>query len=173
MATMAAVVPVMTDATDKARWRQVLERDRAADFFYAVRSTGVVCRPRCASRRPKRENVEFFARLEEALAAGYRACRRCEPERTSPKPDPQAKLVARVARRLREADERVTMEAIAREEGVDRLVLMRAFRRVLGVSPAEYAREQRMQRFQETVRRPAMRVTDAIYDAGFGSSSRS
>jgi AraC family transcriptional regulator of adaptative response/methylated-DNA-[protein]-cysteine methyltransferase len=172
---------VMTERrTSKAQtihgqWRQVLERDLKADgkFYYAVRSTGVVCKPSCPSRRPTRENVQFFPTLDDALNAGYRTCRRCEPERTSPKPDPQAKLVAQVAKHLREhTEERQTMSEIARSAGVDRLVLMRAFRRVLGVSPAQYARTQRMERFKRKMRRPEMTVTEAIYDAGFGSSSR-
>ncbi|MBS1798341.1 MAG: bifunctional DNA-binding transcriptional regulator/O6-methylguanine-DNA methyltransferase Ada [Acidobacteria bacterium] len=160
-------------ATDQ--WKQVLERDSTADgtFYYAVRSTGVVCKPSCPSRRPTRENVQFFSTLADALGAGYRTCRRCEPERTSPRPDPQAKLVGRVAKHLREhAEERRTMSDVARAAGVDRLTLMRAFRRVLGVSPAQYARAQRMERFQQKMRRPEMTVTDAIYEAGFGSSSR-
>lgn len=157
------------------QWQQVLQRDTKADgqFYYAVRSTGVVCKPSCPSRRPARENVQFFSALADALEAGYRTCRRCEPERTSPKPDAQATLVTQVAEHLREhPDEPQTMADLARKAGVDRLTLMRAFRRVFGVSPAQYARAQRMERFKRKMRRPEMTVTDAIYDAGFGSSSR-
>jgi len=164
-----------TDSTTHGQWKQVLERDARADgkFYYAVRSTGIVCKPSCASRRPSRKNVQFFQTLAEAVDAGYRACRRCEPERTSPKPDPQAELVTQVAKRLREqTEERQTMSELAGEAGVDRLTLMRAFRRVFGVSPAQYARAQRMERFKRKMRRPEMTVTEAIYDAGFGSSSR-
>ena len=163
------------DQTVHGQWQQVLERDARADgkFYYAVRSTGIVCKPSCASRRPSLKNVQFFQTLAEAVDAGYRACRRCEPERTSPKPDPQAELVAQVAKRLREqTEERQTMSELAGEAGVDRLTLMRAFRRVFGVSPAQYARAQRMERFKRKMRRPEMTVTDAIYEAGFGSSSR-
>ncbi|MBS1821858.1 MAG: methylated-DNA--[protein]-cysteine S-methyltransferase [Acidobacteria bacterium] len=165
--------PANNSGTDQ--WTQVLERDQTADgtFYYAVRSTGVVCKPSCPSRRPAREHVQFFPTLADALNAGYRTCRRCEPERTSPRPDPQAKLVARVAKHLREhVGERQTMGDIANAAGVDRLALLRAFRRVLGVSPAQYARAQRMERFQQTMRISEMTVTGAIYDAGFGSSSR-
>jgi len=157
------------------QWQQVLQRDSRADgqFYYGVRTTGIVCKPSCPSRRPARENVKFFSSLADAIEAGFRACLRCEPERTSPKPDPQAELVAKVAKRLREhTDERETMSELARLAGVDRLTLMRAFRRVFGVSPAQYARAQRMEVFKQKMRRPEMRVTDAIYDAGFGSSSR-
>jgi AraC family transcriptional regulator of adaptative response/methylated-DNA-[protein]-cysteine methyltransferase len=157
------------------QWQQVLQRDPKADgqFYYAVRSTGVVCKPSCPSRRPARENVKFFLSLADAVEEGFRTCLRCEPERTSPKPDPQAELVAKIAKRLREnTEERETMSELAHSAGVDRLTLMRAFRRVFGVSPAQYARAQRMENFKHKMRKPEMRVTDAIYDAGFGSSSR-
>jgi AraC family transcriptional regulator of adaptative response/methylated-DNA-[protein]-cysteine methyltransferase len=157
------------------QWQQVLARDVSADgqFFYAVKSTGIVCKPSCPSRRPTRENVRFFPTLTDAFEAGFRACRRCEPERTAPRPDPQRKLIARVAKYLEDhAGERVTTEALAKAAGVNRLALLRAFRRVFGVSPAQYARTLRFNTFKEKIKEPRMRVTDAIYDAGFGSSSR-
>lgn len=157
------------------QWQQVLQRDTKADghFYYAVRSTGVVCKPSCPSRRPARENVQFFSTLADALEAGYRTCLRCEPERTSPKPDPQAKLVEQVAAHLRNhTDEQITMSDLAARVGVDRLTLMRAFRRVFGISPAQYARTQRMETFKRKVTKPKMTVTGAIYDSGYGSSSR-
>jgi AraC family transcriptional regulator of adaptative response/methylated-DNA-[protein]-cysteine methyltransferase len=159
----------------KTQWQQVLARDSSADgqFFYAVKSTGIVCKPSCPSRRPTRENVRFFLTLTEAFKAGFRACRRCEPDRTAPRPDPQGKVIARVAKYLEDhAGERVTTEALAKGAGVNRLTLLRAFRRVFGVSPAQYARTLRLNTFKEKIKEPKMRVTDAIYDAGFGSSSR-
>ena len=157
------------------QWEQVLARDASADgqFFYAVKSTGIVCKPSCPSRRPSRANVRFFSTLSAALEAGFRACRRCEPDRTSPRPDPQARVIARVARYLEQhAGERVTTEALAKAAGVNRLTLLRAFRRVFGVSPAQYSRTLRLETFKNKIKEPTMRVTDAIYYAGFGSSSR-
>lgn len=171
---MTMITKTSSNPIHSARWQQVLSRDAKADgeFYYAVRSTGVVCRPSCPSRRPARENVEFFSNLNDALKAGFRTCRRCEPERTTPKPNPYARAVARAAKYLREhAGERMPMEEVARVAGVDRLTLLRAFRRVFGVSPAQYARAQRMETFKQKMGE-SMRVTDAIYDAGFGSSSR-
>lgn len=156
------------------QWQQVLARDAKADgqFYYAVRSTGVVCKPSCPSRRPARENVEFFSTLDDALKAGFRTCRRCEPERTSLNPGPHARAVARAAKYLRErAGERVPMTEVARVAEIDRLTLLRAFRRVFGVSPAQYARAQRIETFKQKMGE-SMSVTNAIYDAGFGSSSR-
>jgi len=160
--------------SNSTRWQLVLNRDASADgkFFYAVKSTRIVCRPSCPSRKPRQEQVEFFPDLDAARAAGYRPCKRCEPESTSKK-DPQAKAIAAVARYLREhADERVTLTDVAKITGVNRLTILRGFRRVFGVSPAEYVKAQRFETFRKKVKEKRMRVTDAIYDAGFGSSSR-
>ena len=157
------------------QWQQVLNRDTSADgkFFYAVKSTRIVCKPSCPSRRPRREQVEFFPTLDAARAAGFRPCKRCEPGRTVPKTDPQARVVTLAAKYLREhAGEPVKLADLAKAAGANRLTLLRGFRRIFGLSPAEYAKAQRLEKFRETVQEKKMRVTDAIYDAGFGSSSR-
>ncbi len=157
------------------QWQQVLERDASADgqFFYAVKSTRIFCKPSCPSRRPTRKQVQFFPTLAAAQAAGYRPCKRCEPERTTPKADPQADAIARVTKYLQDhAEERVKLADVAKATGVGRLTILRGFKRVLGVSPGQYAKAQRVEKFKDKVREPKKRVTDAIYDAGFGSSSR-
>lgn len=162
------------------QWQQVLERDARADgqFVYAVKSTHVYCKPSCASRRPTRKNVTFFPTPALAEAAGYRACKRCEPERAEAKADPQAEAIAAAAEYLKDhADERTRLTDVAKATGVGRLTILRGFKRVLGVSPGQYAKEQRLARFKEKVREPKnggpkARITDAIYEAGFGSSSR-
>ncbi len=164
------------------QWQQVLARDAAADgqFFYAVKSTMIYCRPSCPSRRPARKNVRFFPTASAAERAGFRACKRCRPDFATPRPDPQAGLVARAADYLaRHATERTRLADLARVTGVGRLTLLRAFRRVLGVSPGEFARAQRVARFKDALRPaaslmnpPARRITDAIYESGFGSSRR-
>lgn len=157
------------------QWQQVLSRDTTADgkFFYAVKSTRIVCKPSCPSRRPRREQVQFFPNLAAAQAAGYRPCKRCEPDRVIAKGEPHARAVAAVAKYLREhADECVKLTDVAKAMGVNRLTILRGFRRVFGVSPIEYAKAQRLERFRTRVQEKNMRVTDAIYDAGFGSSSR-
>ena len=162
-------------------WQQVLGRDAAADgqFVYAVKSTGVYCRPSCPSRRPERKNVSFFPNNEMAEAAGFRACLRCEPTRVTPKADPQAAAIAKAAEFLSaHAGERTSLDALADAAGVGKFAVLRGFKRVLGVTPGEFAREQRKERFRERVQaRNASRVskspvTDAVYEAGFGSSSR-
>jgi AraC family transcriptional regulator of adaptative response/methylated-DNA-[protein]-cysteine methyltransferase len=156
-------------------WQQVLARDPAADgqFVYAVKSTGIFCRPSCPSRRPERKNVSFFPTPALAEAAGFRACLRCEPLRTAPKPDPQADAIARAATFLTtHAGQRTKLDDLATASGLGKFALQRGFKRVLGVTPGDFAREQRKTRFREKVRTPKLSITDAVYEAGFGSSSR-
>ena len=178
-----------TSSTGK--WRRVLARDQAADgqFFYAVTSTRIYCRPSCPSRRPTRGNVSFFATAAAAEQAGFRPCKRCRPNDATLLLDSQAPLIRAAVNYLASRPtEKVRLDELARETGASRLSVLRAFRRVLGVSPREYARAQRISAFQAALR-PAesagsrsqtkrgsddagKRITDAIYEAGFGSSSR-
>lgn len=129
------------------QWQQVLERDARADgqFVYAVKSTKIYCKPSCANRRPMRKQVSFFPTPAQAEAAGYHACTRCEPERTEPKADPQAGAIATVTEYLKDhAEERTRLADVAKATGVGRLTILRGFKRVLGVSPGEYAKEARL-----------------------------
>lgn len=159
-------------------WQQVLTRDANADgqFFYGVKSTGVYCKPSCASRRPERKNVSFYPTQTAAEEAGFRACLRCEPQRVEPKPDPQAEAIERAAKFLIEhAGERTSLDAVAQAAGVGKFAVLRGFKRVLGVTPGEFSRAQRKERFRDKVRRPSVSrspITEAVYEAGFGSSSR-
>jgi AraC family transcriptional regulator of adaptative response/methylated-DNA-[protein]-cysteine methyltransferase len=177
--TSAAVANVATTTIPSyfpgKQWQQVLERDARADgqFVYAVKSTKIYCKPSCASRRPMRKQVSFFPTPALAEAAGYRACKRCEPERAEAKADPQAGAITAVTEYLKDhADERTRLADVAKATGVGRLTIMRGFKRVLGVSPGEYAKEARLAKFKDKVREPKKRITDAIYEAGYGSSSR-
>lgn len=159
----------------EAAWQQVLSRDRGAEarFVYGVQSTGIYCRPGCPSRHPARHNVRFFTTCEEAEAAGFRACLRCEPDRQDGRTERHANAIATAARMLRAADGGpISVDSLARAVGLSRFVLLRGFQRVLGVTPAAFARAQRRERFRKEVRRPAASVTDSLYAAGFGSSSR-
>ena len=168
-------------------WQQVLARDASADgqFVYAVRSTKIYCRPSCPSRRPMRKNVAFFSTPHAATEAGYRACLRCDPDHAAPKADPHAAAVGAVARYLdRHCDTLTSLTELGRIAGLNPFNLQRSFTRILGVSPREYARARKMERFKVEVRKsssgPAARfgpanesrITDAIYQAGFSSSSR-
>ena len=156
-------------------WQQVLARDAAADgqFFYAVKTTKIFCKPSCPSRRPERKNVAFYPTAEQARAAGFRACLRCEPERVTPRADPQVAAIARVSTYLSEhSAERTRLKDVALATGVAPLTILRGFKRVLGVSPREFAKAERVKKLKEKIREPKMTITEAIYEAGFGSASR-
>ena len=157
------------------RGQQVLARDARADgqFVYAVKTTKIFCRPSCPSRRPERKNVTFFPNAEQAVSAGYRACLRCEPESVERRDDPQIAAIDAVSTYLTEhASERTKLKDVAKATGVAPLTILRGFKRVLGVSPREYAKAQRLATFKEKLAKPKVSVTDAIYEAGYGSSSR-
>ena len=166
--TSAAAVSTLTP---DRRWRIVLARDRRYDgaFVYAVRSTGIYCRPSCASRRPRRGQVTFFPIPEAAEREGFRACRRCRPGDAAGS-DPAVALV-REACRILGAPDAPHVDTLARRLGQRPHGLLRAFKRVLGISPQQYRDARRMARFKhELKRRP--HVSPAVYEAGYGSSSR-
>lgn len=144
------------------RWQAVLARDRRFDgaFVYAVRSTGIYCRPSCASRRPRRAQVTFFPIPEAAEREGFRACRRCHPADADGR-DPAVALVREACRAIADG---------ARPRGDSRR-LARAFKRVLGVTPRAYAEARRVSRFKQELKR-RKHVSPALYEAGYSSTSR-
>jgi AraC family transcriptional regulator of adaptative response/methylated-DNA-[protein]-cysteine methyltransferase len=155
------------------RWRIVLARDRRFDgaFVYAVRSTGIYCRPSCPSRRPRRSLVEFFPIPEAAEAAGFRACRRCRPS-LAPAPDPAVAVVRDLCRAIDAQPEGpADLASLGRRAGLSSHQVLRAFRRVLGVSPREYRDARRLGRLRSSLKEHR-HVSPAIYDAGYSSSSR-
>ncbi|HSD28446.1 MAG TPA: bifunctional DNA-binding transcriptional regulator/O6-methylguanine-DNA methyltransferase Ada [Vicinamibacteria bacterium] len=156
---------------DDDRWTSVLTRDRGRDgaFVFAVATTGIYCRPSCPARRPRRENVRFFARPDDAEAAGFRACRRCRPRAAR---DPRSAWIERVCRRIEERKgERVRLAELSAAAGVSPYHLQRTFKRALGVSPRQYAETLRAASLKAQLKggRP---VTEATYEAGYGSPSR-
>jgi AraC family transcriptional regulator of adaptative response/methylated-DNA-[protein]-cysteine methyltransferase len=155
------------------RWRIVLSRDRRFDgtFVYAVRSTGIYCRPSCPSRRPRRGQVRFFPIPEAAEAEGFRACRRCHPRRARPA-DPALTAVQELCRMIEtHIEEPADLAALGRRTGLSPHQVGRAFRRILGVSPRQYRDARRLAHLR-TALKERRRVSPAIYEAGFGSSSR-
>ncbi len=150
-------------------WQAVLNRDRTYDdvFIYAVKSTGIYCRPTCPSRRPKREQVEFFETPEDARKAGYRACRRCQPDDIQE----QLQLVQAMCEYLDSAETRPTLAALAACFHYSPFHLQRLFKRITGVSPRQYFDSRRMERLKAGLR-DGGRVTDAIYEAGYQSISQ-
>ncbi|MFZ0634733.1 MAG: bifunctional DNA-binding transcriptional regulator/O6-methylguanine-DNA methyltransferase Ada [Candidatus Acidiferrales bacterium] len=164
-----------------SRWHAVQTRDRIADgaFVYAVRSTGIYCRPSCPSRKPSRGQVAFFRLPEDAERKGFRPCRRCRPHQAE-QDDPQAAAVARVCRYIEnvlagsngaDSAAALTLSALAPRAGLSAHQLERAFRRTIGVTPRQYVDAHRMRRLKSRLRK-GDNVTTALYDAGFGSSSR-
>jgi AraC family transcriptional regulator of adaptative response/methylated-DNA-[protein]-cysteine methyltransferase len=160
------------EATDDPRWSAVVARDGARDgeFVFAVSSTGVYCRPSCAARRPRRENVQFFARPEQAEQAGYRACLRCKPKSFSGNTESDG--VKAICRFIEQhLDEPLTLERLGKEFHQSPFHLQRRFKAVLGITPREYADSCRLRMLKRSLQ-AGDSVTRAMYDAGYGSSSR-
>lgn len=153
-------------------WQAVLRRDRSQDgkFVTAVRSTGIYCRPSCPARHPGREQVQFFAAPEEARAAGYRACKRCRPDGPDEN-EAHVALAGSICRYLeRRSGEPVTLAELADQFHVSPFHLQRTFRKIMGVTPRQYAEALRSRKVKEGLRQEET-VTGAIYEAGYGSSS--
>jgi AraC family transcriptional regulator of adaptative response/methylated-DNA-[protein]-cysteine methyltransferase len=163
-------VPLFASADD--RWAAVMGRDRRADgiFYYSVRTTGVYCRPSCAARRARRENVRFHATRQEAEAAGFRPCQRCRPHEPALAAQ-QASAVAKACRLIETAEDMPNLDSLAEAAGMSRFYFHRVFRATTGVTPKAYGAAHRARRVRdELTRRPT--VTDALYEAGFNSNAR-
>jgi AraC family transcriptional regulator of adaptative response/methylated-DNA-[protein]-cysteine methyltransferase len=156
---------------EEPQWQAVLQRDTHADgtFVYAVRSTGIYCKPSCPSRRPNREQVSFFICVEEAERAGYRACYRCQPRR---KETPLVELTQQLCAYIEEhltCD--LTLARLGKAVGMSPYHLQRTFKQATGISPRQYAEARRLECLKERLR-AGEAVTSALYNVGYGSSSR-
>src|SRR5271170_763087 len=173
---MAETIPSSVQAgagRAEEAWRDaVRRRDSAFDgkFVFAVRTTGVYCRPSCASRAAKRENVSFYATAEAAERAGYRACKRCRPDRLGA-PDPKVEAVKRACERIASAEEAPSLKDLAASAAMSPFHFHRVFKTITGVTPKAYAAQMQARRAADGLR-TAGTVTEAIYEAGFNSSSR-
>jgi AraC family transcriptional regulator, regulatory protein of adaptative response / methylated-DNA-[protein]-cysteine methyltransferase len=158
---------------DETRWSAVLARDARADgtFVYAVRTTGVYCRPSCPSRRPRRESVAFFAAADAAELAGFRECRRCRPRAGAAPPAGLNDVRLACEFIQRHAAQPLTLARIASEVGVSPFHLQRTFTKLVGISPRAYQEAVRAGRFRSDLRQGAP-VASAVYGAGYGSISR-
>jgi AraC family transcriptional regulator of adaptative response/methylated-DNA-[protein]-cysteine methyltransferase len=166
----AAMKKVNNSSGNDQRWTLVLARNLQADgkFVYAVKSTGIFCRPSCPSRRPRREQVEFFDSVQEAQRAGFRECRRCRPL----KGNPQLEKIEAACRYIEaNLDRPLSLEEISRHAGLSPFHFQRLFKRALGVSPRQYQQAHRAGKFRQALQTEP-RITDAIYEAGYSSSSR-
>ncbi len=167
--------PPVSRLDPETAWKQLTARDPQAQFFCGVTTTGVYCRPTCTSRRPLRANVRFFRTAAEAEAAGFRACKRCKPN-TPVASSPSGAACGSLFDEIREyiernVDRRVGLEELGRVAGLSPFTVQRQFKREMGVSPLAYQRALRASRLRGALKQGDT-VTDAIYNAGFGSSSR-
>jgi AraC family transcriptional regulator, regulatory protein of adaptative response / methylated-DNA-[protein]-cysteine methyltransferase len=153
-------------------WAAVASRDVTADgaFVYAVRTSGVYCRPACPSRLPRRENVTFHADPASAEAAGFRACKRCRPTEGSVA-ERHLAAIARACALIRGADSLPRLAELARAAGISRYHFHRVFKQVTGTTPGEWGKAYRLDRFAERLD-SGESVADCVYAAGFGASSR-
>ncbi len=161
-----------TRLRDDERWDAVVRRDHAAAdaFVYGVVTTGIYCRPGCGARRPRRENVRFYASGADAEEAGFRPCRRCRPEEP-PLAERHRRSVAAACRLVETAEVLPDLNALAQVSGMSRYHFHRVFKAVTGLTPRAYAAAARANRTREALR-TSRTVTDGIYDAGFNSSGR-
>src|SRR5262245_25237115 len=167
--TAKAAAPL---STDDARWAAIRARDTSADgsFVYSVKTTGVYCRPSCAARPARPENVAFHDTTAAAERAGFRACKRCKPDQP-PLAERQARQVAELCRMIEHSEQVPTLEELASRAGMSAFHTHRMFKAVTGVTPRAYAAAHRARRVRgELAQRRT--VTEAIYGAGYNSSAR-
>lgn len=158
--------------TDEQRWEAVLSRDASADdrFVYAVKTTGIYCRPSSSSRLPKRQNVEFFASAQEAEAAGYRASRRVKAD-SATAASIRSALVVEACRLIDSSETQPNLDALAAKAGMSKFHFHRVFKAETGLTPKAYSIAARARRLREELAEPG-KITDAIYGSGFNSNSR-
>lgn len=155
------------------RWRAVIDRDPAFDgrFVYAVKTTGVYCRPTCPARRARPQNVVFYETCASAEEAGFRACQRCRPNDTSSS-DRHSRMIAAACRRIEEAEDLPALDALAAAAGMSPSYFHRLFKAMTGLTPKAYGLAHRTRRLRKELTEGNGSVTAAIYDAGFNSGSR-
>ena len=160
------------ETVNDPRWAAVVARKVEADgtFFYGVKSTGVYCRPSCAARPARPENVSFYGTREDAEKAGFRPCKRCRPDRP-PLSEQYAAKVTQACRIIEESDTTPALEKLAKQVGMSTYHFHRVFKQVTGLTPRQYATAQREKKIRDELGRGSA-ITDAIFDAGYNSSSR-
>ena len=162
----------MTGAAPDLRWERLRNREtpEGAGFVYGVVTTGVYCRPGCPSRLPRKENTRFFASGEEAKRAGFRPCLRCQPDGPSLEKR-QAEAIAKACALIEAAEEKPDFDAVAKAVGMSRHHFHRVFKKTTGVTPGAFFNARRRTRALDGLSRTGT-VTEAIYGAGYSSSSR-
>lgn len=158
--------------TDDEKWDAVLRHDSRADgaFFFAVKTTGIYCRPSCRSRTPLRRNVSFYASCKTAEQAGFRPCKRCQPDGDHPR-QREAQMVARACRILESSEKPPKLNALARAAGMSPFHFHRLFRKSTGLTPKAYGDAHRSETMRQKLSRGGS-ITSAIYDSGYSSNGR-
>lgn len=157
---------------EDSRWQAIVTRDKAANgsFYYAVRTTGIYCRPSCGARTPKPENVQFYETPEQAEQAGFRPCKRCKPDHLSLS-DRHASIIAEACRSIEAAENQPTLSALAANAGLSPWHFQRLFKSITGLTPKDYAAALQAKRVRSGLANNGT-ITDVIADAGYGSNSR-
>ena len=161
-----------TATVSDPRWAAVAARDSQSDgkFFYSVRTTGVYCRPSCAARRARPENVDFHLTTADAERAGFRPCKRCKPDQAS-LTDQRATKIAQLCRFIETAEYPPTLDELAKQAEMSAYHFHRVFKETTGLTPKGYAAAHRAKRVRQELGRSET-VTEAIYDAGYNSNGR-
>src|ERR1700694_3659299 len=152
------------------RWAAVVARDPKATFFYAVKTTGVYCRPCCAARLARPENVQSSRAFQDAQKAGCRPCKRCKPDQASPV-EQHTEKIASACRLIESSETPPSLELLAQHVGLSTYHFHRVFKAATGLTPKEYAAAHRDNLVRKSLNKSDT-VTEAIYDAGYNSNSR-
>jgi AraC family transcriptional regulator, regulatory protein of adaptative response / methylated-DNA-[protein]-cysteine methyltransferase len=172
MTTLPPHIQHSSPLQEDARWEGVLRKDATLDgqYFFAVKTTGIYCRPSCPSRTPKRANVVFYDTAQSARDAGFRACLRCAPDGLS-KRQQQTQAILQACRIIEAQQERISLQDLAGKVGLSPHHFHRIFKDVTGVTPHDYFKARQISQIGESLKTTSS-VTEAIYDAGFSSSGR-
>jgi len=172
MNTIANKPALAKQTEDDPRWLAVKLRDASADgqFYYSVRTTGVYCKPSCAARTARPENVEFHANCIAAEQAGFRPCKRCKPDQI-PLVEQHTATIANSCRLIESSENMPTLETLAQQAGLSTYYFHRLFKSITGLTPKSYAMAQRNKRIRDNLSSTTS-ITEAIFDAGYNANSR-
>ena len=169
MSTSTKNAPLATTTESDPRWAAVVARDPQATFFYSVKTTGVYCRPSCAARLARPENVQFHRTCKDAENAGFRPCKRCKPDQASPVE--HSEKISSACRLIENSETPPSLKLLARHVGLSTYHFHRVFKAATGLTPKGYAAAHRASLVRKSLNKSDT-VTDAIYDAGYNSNSR-
>ncbi len=159
-------------STESTRWQALVERNQQANdmFVYGVLTTNIYCRPVCSSRLPKQENVKFFDSWQVAEKTGFRACKRCSPQ-LSDKADPSINAIISACKLIETSENLPSLNELANRVGLSSYHFHRMFKKIVGLTPKQYALEKRLSQVRANLQTDAS-ITDTVYNARFESSSR-